>query len=115
MFNHSSAKPGKQKWKTPLRSPRFIACQDRIMPLLCSVQSWYKILYEETHKLIFGGQQKSSCSQGGQLFEAGTAMPLKQQLALAVQPQSPFTELFSSGNGLVFYLFSPVLLHFIPK
>lgn len=99
----------------PLRSPRLIACWDRIMSLLCSLQPWYKIPYQRTHTLILLGQQQSSSCQGGQLLRAGRVMPLGQQLALAEQPLSPLTGLFSSGRGPMFYLFSPVLLHFIPK
>ena len=99
----------------PLRSLRLIACQDRIMPLLCSVQSWYKIPYQGTRMLILVEQQKSSSCCGGQLLKPEGFMPLGQQLALAVQPQSALTGLFSSGKGPMFYLFFPVLLHFIPK
>lgn len=85
------------------------------MPLLCSVQSWYKIPCQGASLLILVRQEKSSSCQGGQLLKAGVFMPLRQQLELAVQPQNHITWLFSSGKGLMFYLFSSVLLHFIPK
>lgn len=64
----------------PLRSPRLIACQDRIVPLLCSVLSWYKIPYQGTCILILMGQQKSSSCRGGQLLKAGGFMTLGQHV-----------------------------------